>query len=275
VDEAQRRRLFRLIAGVLVADRQLGGPEDVFLARLCAELELPQSERQTLSPMSNPAEAARAMGTLPEEVRLEAFERVMDAAVVDVVVAAAERRYLLALGEAIGMTGSDVDARLTARGLAIPEGDAPAAIAPTAAIAAPPTVPPSSASVTRVADVMTPDPMVVEPSVTLEGAYSTMKSLGFRHLPVVLDGKLVGILSTNDIGRLGATVPSIMLREVGSVMTPQPLTIRPEEPIEAAAATMALRKVSCLLVVSDGALVGIVTTYDLLDALARRLRTGK
>jgi CBS domain-containing protein len=35
---------------------------------------------------------------------------------------------------------------------------------------------------------------------------------------------------------------------------------------------MASRKINCLLVVDGGALVGIVTTYDLLDALARRLR---
>jgi acetoin utilization protein AcuB len=132
-----------------------------------------------------------------------------------------------------------------------------------------------SASITRVADVMTPDPMVIEPEATVADAYNTMKSLGFRHLPVVRDKQLIGILSTNDVGRLGATVDEIMQRDVGSVMTPNPITIGPEEPIEKAAATMALRKVSCLPVVEGPDLVGIVTTYDLLDALARRLRTGR
>jgi CBS domain-containing protein len=38
---------------------------------------------------------------------------------------------------------------------------------------------------------------------------------------------------------------------------------------------MALRKVNCLPVVADGQLVGIVTSYDLLDALARRISTGR
>ena len=263
-----RRKLFRLIAGVLFVDRRLDAAEDVFLARLCAELELSQAERQTLKPVADSNEATRAMRALPEGVRRDAFERVIDAAVVDVVVGAAERRYLMAVGEAIGMTDEQVEAVLTDRGLSMP---------PSSAERAPPPPRPrlDTAAITRVADVMTPDPMVVEPEVTVEGAYGTMKSLGFRHLPVVRAGELVGIISTNDIGRLGATVPEILAREVGTVMTPNPFTIQPEEPIEKAAATMALRKVSCLPVLSGGALVGIVTTYDLLDALARRLRTGK
>lgn len=266
MDLELRRKLFRLIAGVLFVDRRLDAAEDVFLARLCAELELSQAERQTLKPVADSNEATRAMRALPGTVRSEAFERVIDAAVADVVVGAAERRYLIAVGEAIGMTGEQVEARLTERGLSLPPpgGEPP-----------PPRPKLDTGAITRVADVMTPDPMVVEPEVTVEGAYGTMKSLGFRHLPVVRAGKLVGIISTNDIGRLGAMVPEILAREVGTVMTPNPFTIQPEEPIEKAAATMALRKVSCLPVMSGGALVGIVTTYDLLDALARRLKTGK
>ena len=264
MDLELRRKLFRLIAGVLFVDRRLDAAEDVFLARLCAELELSQGERQTLKPVADPSEATRAMRALPETVRAEAFERVIDAAVADVVVAAAERRYLMAVGEAIGMTGEQVEARLGERGLSMPPPSA-----------GPPRPKMATGAITCVADVMTPDPMVVEPEVTVEGAYGTMKSLGFRHLPVVRAGKLVGIISTNDIGRLGAMVPEILAREVGTVMTPNPFTIQPEEPIEKAAATMALRKVSCLPVMSGGALVGIVTTYDLLDALARRLKTGK
>lgn len=45
--------------------------------------------------------------------------------------------------------------------------------------------------------------------------------------------------------------------------------------IEVAAATMANRKISCLPVMDGNVLVGIVTTYDLLDALANRLRAQK
>jgi acetoin utilization protein AcuB len=122
---------------------------------------------------------------------------------------------------------------------------------------------------TRVREVMTPDPQVISPDKTLERAYAVMKEEGFRHLPVVQDGVLIGILSMTDIGHLGASVPELMARTVGSLMTKNPLTVGADEPIEAAAAQMGIRKVHCLPVVEADKLVGIITTYDLLDALAR------
>lgn len=50
------------------------------------------------------------------------------------------------------------------------------------------------------------------------------------------------------------------------------VTVGPTESVASAAATMASRKMNCLLVVINNELAGIVTTYDLLDALARRVR---
>ena len=127
---------------------------------------------------------------------------------------------------------------------------------------------------TTVQDVMTADPQVIAPDASIEEAHSTLHSRGFRHLPVVEGGRLVWILSTTDVGRIGATLPEVLGRAVRDLMTPSPATIGPEQPVELAAAQMALRKINCLPVVEGGILVGIVTTYDLLDALARRLREG-
>jgi acetoin utilization protein AcuB len=120
-----------------------------------------------------------------------------------------------------------------------------------------------------VRDVMTADPVVIAPDATVAQAHALMNEGGFRHLPVVEGARLVGVISTADIGRLGATIPQLMVRPVADLMSPDPPTVAPEQPIEAAAGQMGLRKVNCLPVVSDGRLVGIVTTYDLLDALAR------
>jgi acetoin utilization protein AcuB len=125
---------------------------------------------------------------------------------------------------------------------------------------------------TVVREVMTADPMTIGPDATVGEAYGTMKNLGFRHLPVVQADKLVGIISTTDVGRLGAAVPELMAKKVSEAMTPNPRTISGDERIEAAAAQMALHKMNCLLVMGDGRLTGIVTTYDLLDALARQFR---
>jgi CBS domain-containing protein len=130
----------------------------------------------------------------------------------------------------------------------------------------------AAARPTTVEDVMTSDPLVMAPSARIEEAHALMKSRGFRHLPIVEGGKLVGIVSMTDIGRIGSTLPEVMARVIADVMTKSPSTIQPAERVEVAAAQMALRKINCLLVVSGEALVGIVTTYDLLDALARTLR---
>jgi acetoin utilization protein AcuB len=125
---------------------------------------------------------------------------------------------------------------------------------------------------TTIAHVMTPDPICITSTITIAEAHATMTERGFRHLPVVDDGKLVGILSTTDIGRLAASVPELMAKPVSELMTATPQTVESTERVEVAAATMAMRKINCLPVTRNGALVGIITTYDLLDALARRLR---
>lgn len=125
---------------------------------------------------------------------------------------------------------------------------------------------------TRVEEVMTPDPMTLEPSQLVRDAYALMKEKGFRHVPIVEGGALKGIVSMTDIGKLGARIPEILQMKLGDVMTSSLLTIAPSESVDVAAAKMAAKKINCLPIVENGALVGIVTTYDLLDALARRLR---
>ncbi|HET7729082.1 MAG TPA: CBS domain-containing protein [Usitatibacter sp.] len=51
---------------------------------------------------------------------------------------------------------------------------------------------------TRVEEVMTRAPVTVGPEETLESARSTMRRLGFRHMPVVAAGQAVGMLSTRE-----------------------------------------------------------------------------
>jgi acetoin utilization protein AcuB len=102
-----------------------------------------------------------------------------------------------------------------------------------------------------------------------------MSERGFRHVPIVESGLLLGLISMTDIGRLGATVPAILARPLHEVMTKNLVTVRPDESVAAAAATMASRKINCLPVIVDNQLAGIVTTYDLLDALARRVRDDR
>jgi acetoin utilization protein AcuB len=124
----------------------------------------------------------------------------------------------------------------------------------------------------KVEDVMTPDPMSLSPAATVREAYALMSERGFRHVPITEGGALVGLISLTDIGKLGARVPEILSKTLRDVMTTNLLTIRPDEAVDIAAAKMATRKINCLPVVANDKLIGIVTTYDLLDALARRIR---
>jgi CBS domain-containing protein len=56
-------------------------------------------------------------------------------------------------------------------------------------------------SVTRVREWMTADPITVSPSLDAEEAARTMLENGFRHLPVVEDGRALGIVSLRDFAR--------------------------------------------------------------------------
>jgi CBS domain-containing protein len=53
----------------------------------------------------------------------------------------------------------------------------------------------------KVADVMTPDPVTVAPASSLDEACRLIEQLGVKRLPVVEDGKLVGIIARSDLVR--------------------------------------------------------------------------
>ncbi|MFM8800842.1 MAG: CBS domain-containing protein [Tagaea sp.] len=54
---------------------------------------------------------------------------------------------------------------------------------------------------TTLAQVMTPDPIVIAPDTTVQQALDIMAEKGFRHLPVAEDGKIVAIVSIRDLYR--------------------------------------------------------------------------
>ncbi len=123
--------------------------------------------------------------------------------------------------------------------------------------------------------VMTRNVIYVVPRQTLREAWETMQLFSIRHLPVLDDTSLVGVVSDRDVLRwstVGAggelEVPE---REVGAVMTPVPITCHPASTLCEVIDTMLGRHIDCLPVVDGaGTLVGIVTTTDLLALLRDR-----
>jgi CBS domain-containing protein len=115
-----------------------------------------------------------------------------------------------------------------------------------------------------VSDFMTKDLVTVREADDLALAESLLRLGGIRHLPVVRERKLVGILTHRDVLRSGlsGTAPARAL-PVSEVMTKEPTSVRPGLGLASAARLMLERKIGCLPVCEDdGTLVGIITEAD-------------
>ncbi|HZO81183.1 MAG TPA: universal stress protein [Candidatus Binataceae bacterium] len=114
-----------------------------------------------------------------------------------------------------------------------------------------------------VARWMTPQPITSEPSEKLAAVRTKMVAGGFRSVPVLSDGKLVGIITDRDLRRHEGYLEHT---EVRLAMSEDVATVSPSTPIHAAAQTLLERKVGALPVMEDGRLVGIISTTDVLRA---------
>lgn len=129
-----------------------------------------------------------------------------------------------------------------------------------------------------VRDIMTRSTETASPDETVLEARDRFREGGFRHLPVVEDDCLLGVVSDRDV--LRAAGPSLGLNEfepdVGTnidrplreIMTRDVVTADPLMSVEEAADTMLRHDVSALPVLDEGRLVGIVTTADVLRLTA-------
>jgi acetoin utilization protein AcuB len=133
----------------------------------------------------------------------------------------------------------------------------------------------------RVAEIMTANPVTITQRNAIRTAINLMREGGFRRLPVVDRGRLVGIITDRDLRR-AANSPYVVREkwydnfvldhiEVGACMTPDPLTIAPDASVVEAARVMREHKIGGLPVVQNGQLVGIITETDLMDFLIELL----
>jgi CBS domain-containing protein len=131
-----------------------------------------------------------------------------------------------------------------------------------------------------VRDWMSKNVITVTPETTLPEAHRLMTEHKIRRLPVVKDGKVVGIVTRGDIrGAEPSEATSLSIWElnyllsrlrVEEIMTPNPITIPPDATIGEAAQLMLKHKISGLPVVdAQGALVGIITESDIFRLIVR------
>jgi CBS domain-containing membrane protein len=125
-----------------------------------------------------------------------------------------------------------------------------------------------------VREIMTGSPVTLKPENTLDLANDVISLGRIRHIPVVEDGRLVGLLSERDlIGAAATTIfglrqkrKSALLKTVliKDVMKKRVISVKPDTPIKDAAHLMADKKIGCVPVVESGTLVGLLTTTDIL-----------
>lgn len=127
----------------------------------------------------------------------------------------------------------------------------------------------------QVIAMMTPFPYSIDLDATLAEARLMMDAKGFRHLPVMSQGRLCGMLSDRDLRVAAAPGPEraadFPLR-VRDVYHDEAYTVEADTPLDLVAQTMAERHIGSAMVTRGGKLVGVFTTTDACRALARVLR---
>jgi len=129
----------------------------------------------------------------------------------------------------------------------------------------------------RVRDYMTANPETLESSQSLLEAVLLLRKAGFRHIPILEQGRLAGVFTERDMWRFS---PSLLLptsqqdynavfeeTRLEKVMSRHPETITPDAPLTQALDLITQNRHGCLPVMEADQLVGIITIRDMLRAL--------
>ena len=125
----------------------------------------------------------------------------------------------------------------------------------------------------QVKDSMTREIVTLAPDETVGTALALCRERRIRHLPVLSEGRLLGIVSDRDLRSatpaFGEPERAAALQKilVEDVMATDVIVALPDDPIEQAANTMRERKIGCLPVVENEDIVGILTVSDVMTAL--------
>lgn len=123
---------------------------------------------------------------------------------------------------------------------------------------------------------MTANPFTISPDQTIPEAHEIMEKHGVKRLPVMKNGKLVGIVSKEDILRaspskatafsIGEITYLLSKTKISQIMSKNLVTISSNALLEEAATLMRDNEISFLPVVDNNKLVGIITETDIFDS---------
>ena len=134
--------------------------------------------------------------------------------------------------------------------------------------------------VKRVRDCMTCDPATVGPNDSLQRVVELLRRRDIRSVPVLEDGRLIGIVTDRDVRQVAPAYPLFRDEDeirrytenltVTAAMTADPMTIAPDAPLVDAAKVLETYRISALPVVDGTELVGMLTVTDLLRAFVEQ-----
>ena len=124
----------------------------------------------------------------------------------------------------------------------------------------------------KVRELMTTEPTTIRPDATLGEVATLMKQEDCGAIPVVEDGRLVGIVTDRDIVvRAIAAGKDPKTAKARDIMSADPITVSPTDDVKVAEERMRESQVRRLPVVDAGRLVGILVTAQ----IARRDRASE
>lgn len=136
----------------------------------------------------------------------------------------------------------------------------------------------------KVRDSMTREVATLAPEASVAQAWQLLREREVRHIPIVEDGRLVGLVSDRDLRDASPVRKSddggedenvFGWASMRDIMTTKPVTISPFDTIEHAAREIYDRKIGCLPVVEGGDLAGIITSSDMMRTLIELFGAGK
>lgn len=128
----------------------------------------------------------------------------------------------------------------------------------------------------KIEDWITQEVVTIGPEASVKEAFRLMKSLGIRHLPVVRNGDLLGMVTDRDLRRpklsdvFRSWDEAYRLNDeiqVEDVMTTPVVTVKLDDTVQTAAQTMVEKRIGALPVTdTQGKLAGIIAESDVLRA---------
>lgn len=129
-----------------------------------------------------------------------------------------------------------------------------------------------SKEIPTVQKFMSYDPVSLDADKAIVDAENLMRDNGIRHLPIVEDGQVVGILSDRDIKLAKSIVQAADAIQVRHICQSDVYSVEPSTPLDVVVDTMADHQYGSAVVVQNGKLVGIFTTVDACRTLAEITR---